>query len=208
MTRKKTPAVRREEIFEAALRCFNDAGYHRTTIDAIAASIGISKGGIYYHFGSKKALFIELYKSKVNRYFDEVSAPLQQASGADQILRDLLRRSEEVFHEHLDVLRFLLEFAAIGSRDAAIRRELTETYQNRVTVFRQLIQKGIDDGIFKPVDSANVARVLYFLSMGFFLTCFTVDIDFDPIAHNCFNIETLLTGIQQPGAETDRSVHS
>ena len=93
-----------------------------------------------------------------------------------------------------------LGFAAIGSRDADIRQELTETYRNRVAVFQQLIQKGINDGTFKAVDCAKVARVLYFMSMGFFLTCFTVDIDFDPISHNCFNIETLFKGIQQSGA--------
>ncbi len=197
MTHKKAPEDRKEEIFEAALKCFNKNGYHKTSIDDIADEIGISKGGIYYHFKSKKNLFMELYKSRVNRYFDKVTTSIHEKLTATEQIRYLLKRSEEVFHDHIDVLRFLLEFVTMGSRDAEIRREVTNTYQNRVETFRRIIQEGIDKGFLKEQDAENASRVLYFLSMGFFLTCFTVDLDFDPVTLHQVNIETLFKGIQK-----------
>jgi len=50
---------RKEDIFEAALKCFNETGYYKTTIDKIAEKAKISKGGIYYHFKSKEELFLK-----------------------------------------------------------------------------------------------------------------------------------------------------
>ena len=37
---------RKEKIFEAALKCFNETGYYKTSIDKIAEKANISKGGI------------------------------------------------------------------------------------------------------------------------------------------------------------------
>ena len=61
---------RKEDIYEAAVLCFNKTGYFETTIDSIALEAKISKGGIYYHFKSKKALFLELFNYRVNKYFN------------------------------------------------------------------------------------------------------------------------------------------
>jgi AcrR family transcriptional regulator len=195
VTEKKSPAVRREEILEAALVCINRSGYRDTSMDDIAAATGISKGAIYYHFASKKALLIELYRSRVNRYFDMVTATVQECKNPADQLRFLLKRSEEVFDEHIPVLHFLLECVALGARDKDIRRELTATYADRIETFRRLVQDGVDRGLFCDVEAVDVARVFYFLSMGFFLTCFTVDIDFDPVAIHQTNVETILQGI-------------
>jgi AcrR family transcriptional regulator len=195
VTEKKSPAARREEILGAALACINRNGYHATSVDDIAAAIGISKGAIYYHFASKKALLIELYRSRVNRYFDMVTASMQDCKNPADQLRFLLKRSEEVFDDHIPVLHFLLECVAMGARDRDIRRELTVTYHDRIERFRGLIQDGIDGGTFRDMAAVDAARLFYFLSMGFFLTCFTVDIDFDPVAIHQKNVETILQGV-------------
>jgi len=34
---------RKEKIFKAAVRCFNERGYYETTLDAIAAKAKVSK---------------------------------------------------------------------------------------------------------------------------------------------------------------------
>ncbi len=198
MTDKKKPDERREEIFRAALTCFNRTGYHKTSIEDIAAATGISKGAIYYHFKSKKNLFVELYKSRVNSYFDEVTVTLSSSAKAPDRLLSLLQRSEEVFQRHVDVLKFLLEFVTMASRDPEIRSEVTLTYRNRVKTFGKLIQEGIEEGTFRDMDAENISRVLFFLSMGFFLTCFTVNPDFDPVKLHRVSMETVFKGIQNP----------
>jgi AcrR family transcriptional regulator len=49
--------ARRDEIVEAALRCFALKGYQRTSMADIIDEAGLSAGAIYGHFSSKKELF-------------------------------------------------------------------------------------------------------------------------------------------------------
>lgn len=48
--------ARRNEIADAALRCFSVKGFHRTSMADIIAESGLSAGAIYGHFDSKEAL--------------------------------------------------------------------------------------------------------------------------------------------------------
>ncbi|MBM4310183.1 MAG: TetR/AcrR family transcriptional regulator [Deltaproteobacteria bacterium] len=195
MAVNKAPEQRREEIFEAALSCFNSNGYHQTTIDEIAAQAGISKGGIYHHFSSKKELVIELFRNRVNRYFEYLTEQVRGAADAAQGLNVLVEKSVEIFQEHEPVLRFCLDFVAMSSREPEFRAEVAAMYRHRVATVSALIQEGIRTGIFKQVDSEGVGRALYFLSMGFFLSYFTVPLDFDPQEQHRLNLKTIMDGL-------------
>ncbi|UOE42521.1 TetR/AcrR family transcriptional regulator [Agromyces larvae] len=50
--------ARRDEIIDAALRCFAEHGYSRTAMSDVIAESGLSAGAIYGHFAGKKELFI------------------------------------------------------------------------------------------------------------------------------------------------------
>ncbi|MDN3351140.1 TetR/AcrR family transcriptional regulator [Actinomadura sp. DC4] len=45
--------ARREEILDGAARCFARAGFHRTTVQDIAAETGLSPGLVYRYFADK-----------------------------------------------------------------------------------------------------------------------------------------------------------
>jgi AcrR family transcriptional regulator len=47
---------KKEQILEAALQVVEENGANHLTIDAVAACANFSKGGVLYHFPSKKAL--------------------------------------------------------------------------------------------------------------------------------------------------------
>ena len=108
MTTKKAPELRKEEIFNAALFCFNQNGYYETSIDDIAARAGITKGGIYHHFSSKKTLFIDLFHTVANRYFETLKLKIHQPSDASRHMQDLVKKSDEIFNENMDILKVLL----------------------------------------------------------------------------------------------------
>jgi AcrR family transcriptional regulator len=52
-------------IIDRAMRQFADFGYQGAKIEDIAAELGIAKGSIFQHFGSKSGLFFEAYKKAV-----------------------------------------------------------------------------------------------------------------------------------------------
>ncbi|MBN2106061.1 MAG: TetR/AcrR family transcriptional regulator [Deltaproteobacteria bacterium] len=197
MTTKKAPELRKEEIFNAALVCFNQKGYYETSIDDIASRAGITKGGVYHHFNSKKILFIDLFHTVANRYFESLKLKIHQPADVSSHMQDLVKKSSEIFNENMDILKFCFEFMSLASRDADIRQAVSEFYKNRVAIFAQTLSDGKQKGLFKDIAADAVARTLYFLSMGFFLTYFTIDIDFDPMTQHSLNMKTFLEGIKK-----------
>lgn len=51
------PAVRSQQILDAALAVFAERGYAAARMDDIALRSGLSKGGLYAHFSSKDEVF-------------------------------------------------------------------------------------------------------------------------------------------------------
>jgi AcrR family transcriptional regulator len=49
-------------IFQAAAIEFSERGYDAAGVDRIAARAGVNKAMLYYHFGSKRALYIEVLR--------------------------------------------------------------------------------------------------------------------------------------------------
>jgi TetR/AcrR family acrAB operon transcriptional repressor len=58
MRRTKEEAEQtRQDLLEAALTVFSQKGFTATRLEDVARSAGVTRGAIYYHFGSKAELF-------------------------------------------------------------------------------------------------------------------------------------------------------
>lgn len=78
----------RERILEAAERVVTEIGAARLTLDAVAQSAGLSKGGLLYHFPSKESLLGAL----AQRYVDSLEHCIERAKcslPASESARDL-----------------------------------------------------------------------------------------------------------------------
>ena len=67
LTRAESKENTRRLLIDAAERVFIRQGYHRSTLDNIAADAGFTKGAVYWHFRSKEDLFIELLADGLKR---------------------------------------------------------------------------------------------------------------------------------------------
>jgi AcrR family transcriptional regulator len=188
---------RKEDIFKAALKCFNETGYYKTSIDKIAEKAKISKGGIYYHFKSKEELFLKLFEYRCNKYLEHVSNEIQGIEDSEKRLEMFIKEAGRLSSENKEFMRFFIEFMTMGLRDADIRDAMTEYYKNSIKNFKGLIQAGVDSRKFKNTDTEKIARRVYFLSAGIFFTYFTVKADFDLASEHTFEIDQLLKQIRK-----------
>ena len=171
---------RKEAIFDAALLCFNVHGYAETSISMIAHKAGISKGGMYHYFTTKRELFLELFLYKVQNYHSEqLKGYLLKIANPEQRLQVLLNETSNLLKKNESFYRFCLEFLSMGARDDEIRKTMTDFYRSTVEIFQHMVNEGIEAGKFDPIDAKKVARVLYVVVMGTFFTYFSTDIDFD-----------------------------
>ncbi|MBT1003571.1 TetR/AcrR family transcriptional regulator [Paenarthrobacter sp. DKR-5] len=71
----------RQKLFDASMRLIGERGPGNVTVDEIAAAAGVSKGTVYYNFGSKSDLIAQLLEHGVElleeRMRTEDGDPLQ-----------------------------------------------------------------------------------------------------------------------------------
>jgi len=60
---RETPAVRREALVDATLRCLKQYGHEGVSVRRISAAAGVSIGLINHHFPSKSGLVAEAYET-------------------------------------------------------------------------------------------------------------------------------------------------
>ncbi|MBB4014567.1 TetR family transcriptional regulator [Niveibacterium umoris] len=81
--------AREDAILDAAHELLANRGYDQTTVDEVAAAVGIAKASLYKHFASKEALATATMRRMLGRvlaYIDTLSPEL----GPDESLRAVL----------------------------------------------------------------------------------------------------------------------
>jgi len=80
--------AKRSRIVEIAMQHFAEQGYQAARVGDMAAALGIAKGSIFQHFGSKDGLFFEVYKRAVRSFPKYLDAPAEVRNrGFFEVLR-------------------------------------------------------------------------------------------------------------------------
>ncbi len=121
-TRPRSEA-KRTRIIEAATQHFAQHGYHAARVGDIAIELGIAKGSIFQHFGSKDGLFFEVYKRSVRSFAKYLDAPAEiRATGFFEVLRYWLVRTEHLVHE--DWIPYRISLLGNYGTDFVLKREI------------------------------------------------------------------------------------
>lgn len=93
MTRKRPKEDRVNEVIDAAVAEFVDKGYEGASIESIAARAGLTKGGLYHHFGGKEEILLaanERFMAPVYRMVEEAERQPSPARGLRGFFRAYL----------------------------------------------------------------------------------------------------------------------
>jgi TetR/AcrR family transcriptional regulator len=120
---KPRSEAKRSRIIEVATQHFAEHGYHSARVGDIAATLGIAKGSIFQHFGSKDGLFFEVYKRAVRSFAKYLDAPVDvRAAGFFEVLRYWLVSTEHLLHE--DWIPYRISLLGNYGTDLVLKREI------------------------------------------------------------------------------------
>jgi len=150
---------RHERILDAATRVFASKGYHGTLVDEIAAEAETSKGGVYFHFPNKQAIFLALFDRLSTMLRERIEAAV--AGETDPIARAEAALKVVLFtfagHRRLARL-FMVEALGSGPEFNARMIEIR-------AAFADLIRRHLDDAVaahaIPPLDTATAATAWF-----------------------------------------------
>ena len=193
--RPDVSAQRRTEILDAATACFTRRGYTNTTMDDIVAECGLSKGTLYWYFKGKD----DLFNSVVSRFFEDFARETMTAlagceTAAEQFrcggraLARFCRQAEGLFG-------LFLEYCSQSEHREEASQVWASMLQQYAGLIAGLVEEGVRQGEFKPVDGEHLAWAILAAYDGLAVyVMMKPDLDLDQISEAF--IETLLSGLQ------------
>jgi AcrR family transcriptional regulator len=154
-------AATRETIIERAFEIARFAGVEGLSIGPLAQAVGMSKSGVFAHFGSREDLQLAVIEHAATEFGTMVLIPtLSQPRG--------LPRLRAIMHNWLEWVRrnsggcvLLGSVTEYDDRPGALRDRVLANEQRWRSMLRRAIQLAIDEGHLRPGDTEQYAFELY-----------------------------------------------
>jgi AcrR family transcriptional regulator len=160
MVPQQTRAIdRHRRILDAALQVFSRHGYRDSSVDEIAGASGTSKGGVYFHFPNKEAIFLALLNRTAARLKEKAESALaaydDPVARADAALLTVLR----TFAKHRGLARLFMVEALGAGRE--FHRRMAEIRGEFAAIIQNYLDEAVRQGIIKPIDTEVAARAWF-----------------------------------------------
>ncbi|WP_420287900.1 TetR/AcrR family transcriptional regulator [Nocardioides sp. CPCC 206347] len=153
-------AGRYNDILDTFTRHIAEIGYDGVNFGLVANELGVSKGTIVHHFGSKDRILAALHESYMTRRLAELDYILAELDDpVEQVAAAL--HAFLLYHEvdRAATVAFQREVVRLAGQESMAKgADLRQTYFTR---FRDVIQSGIDSGQFREVDPTVDALLLF-----------------------------------------------
>lgn len=151
-------SARRAEVTRAAARLFSERGYHGTSMQHLGDALGIQRGSIYAHIGSKEELLFDVVNAGADHFLQRAERVLASPALASTKLRRLLVGHIETAIEHLDAATvFLNEWRYLSEGPRSEIQAKRDRYEQMV---RNVIQEGVAAGEFRGEADIRFAATL------------------------------------------------
>jgi len=149
---------RRHEIFDAVVPIILEKGFAETSMREIAAAAGVGKSTLYDYFPTKEDVLVFIFEEE----FNQLNHMALDIAGMDLPAAERLRK---IMHMHLG---FLVKNKSLLLYLSQEVQRLSQVSQRRIQVkrhayqdmLRSLVEQGILEGSFRPVDATMASKIL------------------------------------------------
>lgn len=144
---------RRIEILKSAAAAFRRHGYHGASVDEIASALDMTKGNLYYYFQNKEEILFACHDYSLDELLALMDQVRTESTRPDDKLRKLILAFVHMMLDELQGTALTLDLQALGP--TLMKRVITK--RDRFDHgLREIIQQGIDDGLFRQGDPKMV----------------------------------------------------
>jgi AcrR family transcriptional regulator len=148
----------KDRIRREAAQLFARNGYQGTGVQALSEAVGLGKGALYHHIGSKEALFEEVCTRPVQDMIEVGEAILAEPLSAEQRVRRLCRAQMRTLADNqAEWTLFQRDAMVIGG---LVRDRIFATRARVEAIWRKLLEEGIENGEFRALDPVALKGIL------------------------------------------------
>ncbi|WP_207912982.1 MULTISPECIES: TetR/AcrR family transcriptional regulator [unclassified Bradyrhizobium] len=136
-------------MLREAAASFNFKGYHATSMNEIAASLGVTKAALYHYFPNKNSLLAACFDHAMDAAFASMERARKEGrNGRERLVLTMSYYVAQLINE-LNCCVVLMEDKALEPEDQA---KLVRQRDRFERALRSFIREGIDDGSVVPCD--------------------------------------------------------
>ena len=190
-------------LIDAALEVIENEGVNALRLDAIAASVGVTKGSLYWHFKDRDDLIRAALQEQMRRLTESSMSGVSEALASSKNLGEYLLQVQSVvadpYNEAEVVQRWRrLELLVAARQDPELSKAMREIQVHGIAAYTQLMRDAQESGILHPgLDPAAVAVAISALAMGANVLISTMGED-APSRESWFGLMAFLIGALAP----------
>jgi TetR/AcrR family transcriptional regulator len=148
-----------ERLMKSALKLFTQRGYSATTVRELVGEAGVTKPALYYYFGSKEGLFLELMRTHFNRIEALFDTFQEGEGGVRSRMMEFLERGFVHVQENRDFIRLMhaVYFGPPGEAPFFDFDAYHQRFHDRIAHF---MEEGIRKGEIRPGNTGDMAWVI------------------------------------------------
>jgi TetR/AcrR family transcriptional regulator len=149
----------REKLMEAALTLFTQRGYSATTVRELVEAAGVTKPVLYYYFGSKEGLFLELMRTHFGRLEAAVDVYRKGEGSIRKRLTSILDKGFVYIQQDRDFIR-LMHAVYYGPPGEAPYFDFDAYHQRYHDLIAKFLKEGIERGEFRSGNAGDMAWIV------------------------------------------------
>ena len=151
-------------IIDVAQQRFGVYGLEKTSMREIAHDLHMSKGSLYYYFPDKEHLYQAVVEKEQCLFLKMMREKTMSIDDPGELLQEYARTRLEYFRSLMNLGRLRIEaFKGMRSFMEDIWLKFKEREKDMLT---GIFQKGVDDGVFHPMDAGSTAALFLDLLRG------------------------------------------
>jgi TetR/AcrR family transcriptional regulator len=147
---------RRAEVLRAALSAFRARGYHGTTLDDIAAQLGVRNTALYHYFPDKQSILLACHRDSIAE-LERIVAEARGIPGAEARLRHVIREHVRVMTDAFGGSPVAFEVSALAPGRQAEIVTARDRYEREL---REVLSLGMREQVFRPADPKLAAFII------------------------------------------------